>query len=482
MPVFYFKSFINFKLRICSINKWIIIMKLTTLIFVLFLSSLVLLSAQEFERVTLNVTVYNSDLGVIKDVRKIDMKKGISNIKVTDVAERIDPTSVHIKLKGTVIEQNYQYDLVSLSKILEKYIDNEITLTSDKNVIKGKLLSTGNIVLRKDDGSLLMLPKIDDYQVAVGALPEGLITKPTLVWTLESDASGKQDVEITYQTSGLNWHTEYVALLNENDTKMDLKAWVSINNNTGATYKEAKLKLVAGDVNRVHRYIPEAVMDKNGGSGYDVRGEQFKENSFFEYHIYNLQRPTTIADNETKQISLFDVNGIKVIKKYIYRSGGYYNNSVETHGNASVQVEFENKKDNNLGIPMPEGKARLYKSDGESVEFIGEDMIGHTPKDEMIKLKVGDAFDIVVEDVEKDYKRISDKVHEHLYEIKIKNRKTENIVVEVERYLGYNWEILESSLDYEKKDAQNIIFKVPVEKEKEKVLSFKIRYKDKTSG
>jgi len=162
------------------------------------------------------------------------------------VAERIDPTSVHIKFKGTVIEQNYQYDLVSLAKILEKYIDNDITLTSDKNTIKGKLLSTGNIVLRKEDGSLLMLPKIDDYQIAVGALPEGLITKPTLVWTLESDASGKQDVEITYQTTGLNWHTEYVALLNENDTKMDLKAWVSINNNTGATYKNAVLKLVAG--------------------------------------------------------------------------------------------------------------------------------------------------------------------------------------------------------------------------------------------
>lgn len=451
-------------------------MKLTTLIFVLFLSSLMILNAQEYEHSSLNVTVYNSDLGVIKDVRKIDLKKGISHIKITDVAERIDPTSVHIKFKGTVIEQNYQYDLVSLTKILEKYIDNDITLTSDKNTIKGKLLSTGNIVLRKEDGSLLMLPKIDDYQIAVGALPEGLITKPTLVWTLESEAAGKQDVELTYQTSGLNWHTEYVALLNENDTKMDLKAWVSINNNTGATYKDAKLKLVAGDVNRVQRYIPEAVMDKNAGSGYDVRGEQFKEKSFFEYHIYNLQRPTTIANNETKQISLFDVNDIKVIKKYIYRSGGYYNNS-----KVAVMVEFENKKENNLGIPMPEGKARLYKSDGESVEFIGEDMIDHTPKDEKIKLKVGEAFDIVVEDIEQDYKRISDKVHEHLYEITIKNRKTENITVEVERYLGYNWEILESSLEYEKKDAQNIIFKVPVDKEKENVLKFKIRYKDRTS-
>ncbi|MBI5324778.1 MAG: hypothetical protein HZB41_05815, partial [Ignavibacteriae bacterium] len=173
---------------------------------ILFFSFILISYSQEFERGPLNVTVYNSDLGVIKDIRKIDLKKGISNIKVTDVAERIDPTSVHIKFNGTVIEQNYQYDLVSISKILEKYIDKDITLTSDKNTIKGQLLSIGNIVLKKEDGSLLMLPKIDDYQIAVGALPEGLITKPTLVWTLESGASGKQDVEITYQTSGLNWH------------------------------------------------------------------------------------------------------------------------------------------------------------------------------------------------------------------------------------------------------------------------------------
>jgi hypothetical protein len=310
------------------------------------LCSLVL-NAQDYERNALNVTVYNSDLGVIKDVRVVELKKGISNIKVTDVAERIDPTSVHIKFKGTVIEQNYQYDLVSLTKILEKYIEKDITLTSEHNTIKGKLLSMGNIVLRKDDGSLLMLPKLDGYQIAVGALPEGLITKPTLVWTLESDATGKQNIEITYQTSGLNWHTEYVALLNENDTRMDLKAWVSINNNSGATYKNAKLKLVAGDVNRVQRYIPEGVMTKMDSYGAE-REEQFKEKSFFEYHIYNLQRPTTIADNETKQISLFDASDIKVTKKYLYNSGSYYSNS-----KVAVFVEFENKKDNNLGIPMP---------------------------------------------------------------------------------------------------------------------------------
>jgi hypothetical protein len=444
---------------------------------ILFLVSLLLLFqlclyGQEKTSKSLNVTVYNSDLGVIKDVRSMDLKKGISQVKITDVPEKIDPTSVLIKFNGSVIEQNYQYDLVSQQKILEKYIDRDITLTSDKTTIKGKLLSADRIVLREDDGSLIMLPKIDDYQITVGALPEGLITKPTLVWTLESETSGKQDVELTYQTSGMSWHAEYVAMLNPNDTKIDLKSWVSVNNVSGATYKDANLKLVAGEVNRVQPQPPP-------GYAYDYRKamasegapQQFEEKPFFEYHIYNLQRPTTIADNETKQISLFDANDIKITKKYLYKSGSYNN-----RGKVAVVVEFENKKDNNLGMPMPAGKVRLYKSDGSTVEFVGEDMIEHTPKDEKVKLRAGDAFDIVIEETEKDYRKIADKVWEQSYDIKIKNHKEENITVEVERYMGYNWEILDSSLKYDKKDAQNIIFHVPVNKNDETVLSFKVRY------
>jgi len=440
------------------------------------------LSAQQADQKSVAVTVYNSNLGVVKDLRTIDINSGTSQIAITDVAQFIDPTSVHIDLNGEVIEQNYQYDLVSLDKILQKYIDKDIQLIGENSeLIEGKLLSSfgGQIVLQKKEGGLLMLPNLSKYRFSVGTLPEGLITKPTLLWKVNSPKSGKQDVEISYQTSGMNWHAEYVAVLNSDDTKLDLNSWVSIENKSGTTYKDAILKLVAGDVNLVKdqqrvNYQPQEMMVKSMG----VSQPQFQEKEFFEYHIYNLQRPTTLANNETKQISLFETSGVKAVKKYFYDGGrNYYSSNTSQTGKVDVVVEFENKEENNMGLPMPKGKVRMYKSDGKTLEFIGEDLIDHTPKNEKVRLKLGQAFDVVVEDVQTENKKITDRVWEQAYEVKFKNRKKEDITVEVERFLGLNWEILSSSIDYQKKDAQNIIFKVPVSQDGETVLKFKVRYR-----
>ena len=440
------------------------------------------LLAQQADQKSVAVTVYNSNLGVVKDLRTINIKSGTSQIAVTDVAQFIDLTSVHISLNGEVIEQNYQYDLVSLDKILQKYIDKEIQLIGENSeLIEGRLLSAfaGQIVLEKKEGGLLMLPNLSKYRFSVGALPEGLITKPTLLWTVNSPATGKQDVEISYQTSGMNWHAEYVAVLNSDDTELDLNSWVSVENKSGTTYKNAVLKLVAGDINLVkeqpmYDYRAEEMMVKSQG----ISQPQFQEKEFFEYHIYNLQRPTTLANNETKQISLFESPGVKAVKKYFYKSGqyGYYGNPSQT-GKVSVVVEFENKEENNMGVPMPKGKVRMYKSDGSTLEFVGEDLIDHTPRNENVRLKIGEAFDVVVEDVQTENKKITDRVWEQAYEVKFKNRKKEDITVEVERFLGVNWEILNSSLAYEKKDAQNIIFKVPVPEDGETVLKYRVRYR-----
>ncbi|MCX6150065.1 MAG: hypothetical protein NTX22_06045 [Ignavibacteriales bacterium] len=438
--------------------------------------------AQEANRKSLAVTVYNSNLGIVKDVRNLDIKSGKSEIEIRDVAQQIDPTSVHIKLDGEVIEQNYKYDLVNFDKILQKYIDKDISLIGETGeMISGKLLSNygGQLVLQKKEGGLLMLPNTGKYRFSVEALPEGLITKPTLVWLVNAPSSKKQDVEISYQTGGLNWHAEYVAVLNENDTKLDLNSWVSLENNSGATYDNATLKLVAGDVNLIRQRqepMMEAVrMYKDAGA---QSTSQFAEKEFFEYHIYNLQRPTTLANNETKQISLFEASNVNVTKKFLYRSGVNYNYYGDQDANRKIAVivEFENKENNNLGMPMPKGKVRVFKSDDKSIEFIGEDMIDHTSRDEKVKLKIGDAFDIVAEEIQTENKKISDRVSEQSYEIKLKNRKKEDIVVEVERYLGFYWEILNSSLEYQKKDSQNIVFKVPVKKNDETVLKFKVRY------
>ena len=441
----------------------------------------ILTFAQSNEQKSIAVTVYNQNLGVVKDTRIFDISSGISKIFLTDVAQQIDPTSVHIKLNGEVLEQNYQYDLVSLDKILMKYIDKDIQLIGENNeLLEGTLLAPygGQFVIRKKDGGLTLLPNLTKYRINVAALPEGLITKPTLVWTVNSESSGKQDVEVSYQTSGMNWHAEYVAVLNETDTKLDLNSWVSVENNSGTTYKNAVLKLVAGDVHLVQPNYPDMrmmdgmVMEKSMSNA-----PQFEEKEFFEYHIYNLQRPATISNNEVKQISLFETQDVSVTKKYLFRSGyynSYYGN--QSAGKVAVVVEFENKENNNLGMPMPKGKVRMYKSDGETIEFIGEDMIDHTPKNATIKLKIGDAFDVLAEEVQTDYKKITDRVYEQEWEITLKNRKKEDVVVEVEKNIGNFWEVLNSTHTYEKKDASSLRFKVPVGKDSETKLKFRIRY------
>jgi hypothetical protein len=430
------------------------------------------------EQKSVAVTVYNANLGVVKDYRTVNITKGLSEIKITDVAQFIDPTSVHIKLNGEVLEQNYQYDLVSLDKILNKYIDKRIQLIGENDeLIEGVLLSAfaGQVVVRNNDGGLVMIPNVSKYRYSVGSLPEGLITKPTLIWKVNAGSQGTQDIEISYQTSGMNWHAEYVAVLNENDTKLDLNSWVSVTNNSGTTYKDAKLKLVAGDLNLVQDaqqpYAPEYMMKTES-----VRDGQFQEKEFFEYHIYNLQRAATIAQNETKQISLFEGSNIGAVKKYLYRSGGYSYRQAGNSGKVNVVVEFENSEKNNLGVPMPKGKVRVYKTDGEALEFIGEDLVNHTPRNEKVTLKIGDAFDIVAEEIQTEYKKITDRVYEQAFEIKIKNRKKEDVTVEVEKNVGYFWEVMNSSINYDKKDAQTLIFKVPVKADGENTLKLRLRY------
>ncbi len=430
--------------------------------------------AQKIERKSLNVTVYNENLGVIKDTREMEIQQGISTIKITDVSELIDPTTVHFKLDGDVLEQNYQYDLANMSKIISKYIDKMITLIDDKgNKITGKLISgsTNNIVLRKDDGGLIMLPNLDNYRLSVDALPEGLITVPTLLCKVNSNQSAKQPIELSYQTAGMAWHAEYISVINDNDTKMDFNSWVSVQNTSGTSYPNANLKLVAGDINRA-KEIDRYAMPLMKNVQLEAQSN-FQEKAFFEYHIYHLQRPTTLANNETKQISLFEASNINIQKKYYYKAANFRTD--QGPSNVAVVVEFENTKGNNLGMPMPKGKVRLYKSDGKNLEFIGEDFIDHTPKNETIKLKVGKAFDVLVDDNASMRKKISDKVEEITYEYKIHNRKDEDIVVYVEMpFWGY-WEVLDANHKYNRKNANAAEFTVPVKKDSEEILRVVVR-------
>jgi hypothetical protein len=438
---------------------------------IFFLALSLILSAQDYNRKEINLTIYNSNLGVVKDLREINIDKGTTEIKLSDVAKLIDPTSVHIKLDGNILEQNYQYDLVSTDKILQKYIDRDINLIDeDGNLISGKLLSVygGQYVIQNPNGGLTLIPNIDKYKIKVESLPEGLITKPTLVWLVQSNNSGKKDVEVTYQTGGLSWSAEYVVLLNENDTKLDLNSWVSINNRSGASYKDANLKLIAGDLNLVRsRDYPNMVKAQYDAGVMMEAAPQFEEKSFFEYHIYDLQRKTNVLDNETKQIALFESENVSINKKYLHQSGS---------NKVGVYVEFKNSSENNLGIPMPKGKVRVYKSDGESPQFIGEDMIDHTPKNEKLSLKIGEAFDITAEEKMTDSRKITNKINEQDYEITIKNRKEEAVSVNIEKYFGLNWKITSSNFDFKKVDASKVEWILPVDSDNETILKFTVRY------
>lgn len=447
-------------------------------ILLIFLSAISALFAQETNQKSVAVTIYNDNLAVVKDKRTFDISEGISHIEMTDVAQMLNPASVHIDIDGEVLEQNYQYDLVSFDKILQRYIDKDVRLFNEKGeMFEGILLSSfgGQIVLKSKNGGLLMLPSTEDYRISVGELPEGLKTRPTLIWQVDADKTGKQDVEISYHTGGIRWTAEYVAVLSEDEKTLDLNSWVNIENQSGATYQNAKLKLVAGDVNRAKPVYANGMVKKELYA-MDRAQEGFQEQEFFEYHIYNLQRPTTISDRENKQITLFEADKIAVNKKFIYSNDYRQNRNGGAQGKVAVVLEFENSTSNHLGMPMPKGTVRVNKSDGESIEFIGEDFIDHTPKDENVKLKIGNAFDLVVEEKQTDNRKISNKIHENDFEITLKNRKKEDVKIDVERYFGTNWEIVKSNFEFKKKDAFAINYNIPVKAGEEVILKYTVRY------
>jgi hypothetical protein len=444
------------------------------ILFSLFLSQ----SSPGEEKISL--TIYNQDLALVKDVRELSFESGRNQIKFTDVAEKIDPTSVHFQVlnladKVSLLEQNYQYDLVSSDKILEKYLDKNIQIiTKGGKLYEGSLLSFSpdGFTLREKEGSIRILNRAEVVDLSFPSLPEGLITRPTLVWLLESNIKGKHEAEVSYLTTGINWHAEYVAVVDKEDKNLELSGWVSIDNRSGATYPEAKLKLIAGEVHRAAERPVMMPLYKGEAEVALSMAAPFEEKPFFEYHLYTLQFPSTVRDNEVKQISLFPSSWVKVKKTYTY-------DGAREPKKIKVNLEFTNSKAEGLGIPLPQGKIRVYKEDvDKSLEFVGEDLIEHTPKDEKVRIYVGDAFDIVGERSRTQFKKISDNVTEETYEIKLRNHKEEKIeVIVIEHLYTYtNWEILESNFRYEKKDASTIEFKIPLEKDQEQIVNYRVRY------
>ena len=425
-----------------------------------------------------SVTVYNSNLGVIREIRDLSFDKGDGMVSFVDVPSLIDATSVGFELVDKnksvmILEQNYAYDLVSPNKIYDKYIDRNIDVfNKEGEIFSGTLLSSsgGAVVLREKTGKIQIIRMDQVVNVNFPELPEGLITRPTLFWRYRSDFAGKTACQVSYQTSGLSWSAEYVGLLSDDEKTLGLTGWSSITNNSGATYKDATLKLIAGDINRVAqprvRMMEDAMMEK---AMAPQAGAGFEEKAFFEYHMYTLPRKATIANNEIKQIALFDPADAVVKKEYYY----------EPHKNnekVRVAINFTNDKKDGLGIPLPAGRVRMFKKDTDgAMVLLGEDRIDHTPKDEEVKLTVGYAFDISAEEKQTEYNRISTRVEERTYEISLRNHKKEAVTIFVEKKLYGDWSITGSSHEYTNPDATTLKYEIPVPADGDVTVTFTVR-------
>jgi len=434
------------------------------------------------------ITIYNNNLGLVKDVRSLEFKKGLNILDFNDVASQIDATSVNFRCLDdkdvAMLEQNYLYDLVSTEALLKRYLGQKIEIIAeDDRHYAGELLSYDgrNVILNETGGSVVMvaLAKVADYKFPT--LPDGLILKPTLRWQIDSPAAGAKKCEVSYLTNGINWQADYVAVVSEDDANLDLAGWVTINNTSGATYENAKLKLVAGDVHRVTGGA-RAEMDLKAAPMSRSAGQpQFEEESFFEYHLYALNRPATLSDKEIKQLSLFPTTRAKAKKIFLFDSqqSGYYRGGGDDKTKIQVNLEFENSEKAGLGMPLPKGKLRVYKEDSQkALQFIGEDLIDHTPKDEKVRVYLGDAFDITGTRLQTNVENLGKDRRRETYEIKLKNHKKEDIVVTVvEHPWGWReWEIRNNSHPFKKIDNYKVEFEVEVKSDSEATVTYVIQY------
>ena len=444
-----------------------------------------------------SITVYNDDLALVRDIKDVILYKGEQKIEIDDVSSKIDPTSVLPKFlsdadKIDIYEQNFDFDLVNTNKLLQQYIGSNIEIekqlpNSSKEKIAAKLLAVnGGIVVQSND-KIILNP---EGEISLPKLPEGVRLKPTLSWLVNSKIIGKRQLEVTYQTSGLSWMSDYIVILDKDDKNLDINAWVTINNLSGTTYKDANLKLIAGDVNIVKNNIgPKRLLMAKSGS-FDSANESFQEKSFFEYHMYELGRKTTIKSDEKKQIEFASAQLIPINRKYTYNGSQMDNFSFskyskttkdfwqQSNKKVSIDIEFKNAKSSNLGIPLPKGKMRVYKNDGQAIEFIGEDTIDHTPENEIISLNLGNVFDVVGNRTQTEF-ILGDKSAQETFSISLRNSKDEEIEVEVIEplYRWSTWRILSTTDKYIKKDSQNIVFKVKVPAKGEKNITYTVKYK-----
>src|SRR5580658_3403866 len=440
----------------------------------------------------LNITVYNSNIALVRDVRNLTLPSGAFRLKFMDIAATVNPATVHFRSltdpdKLGVIEQNYEYDLLEPAKLLHKYVGKEVTLvrsyqdsgTTKHEEIKATLLSDNNGQVWKIGNDIVTGGYAESYRFP--EVPANLYDRPTLVMSLENSGQHKQQIETSYLANNLSWNSDYVLTVARDDKAADLDGWVTLVNNSGTAFHNARLQLVAGDVNRLPTNGRVQNMMAMAKSAPAPSAPQFEQENFSEYHLYTLGRRTSVEDKETKQISLLAGSGVPVEKIFVVNGQNFYYHNRQNPGSplkdaVMVYYKFKNEEKAGLGMPLPAGSVRVYQRDSKGgILFAGEDRIGHTPKDESVTIHIGNAFDVVAERKQTDYKSISSNVWEMEFEITLRNHKDSPIVVQVNEPIGGDWEMLSSSYKYTKTSAWAAQFEVPIDKNGTSVLRYRIR-------
>jgi len=442
------------------------------------------------------VTIYNENLALIKDVRRIDLADGPNRLALREVSAQMRPETALLRSLShpgalRLVEQNFDFDLLTPAKLLEKYVGREVRVvrthpqTGAESVETATVLAANNgIVLKIGDRIETGLPG----RIVYDGVPPNLRDRPTLVSELSSDRPGSQTVELSYLSGGLSWKADYVAELNAADNALDLNGWVTLTNRSGTSYPDARLQLVAGDVNRVRDELRYAAKSVANRAAAEAPAAQMAQEALFEYHLYTLQRPTTISDNQTKQVALLGAAGVPVTKELVLQGADYYyRSSVGNIGQqmkVGVFVQFENGEASHLGMPMPKGVVRVYKKDSAgNAQFVGEDRIDHTPRNERVRLKLGEAFDVTADKKQTDFKRRDtvspwSYVHESAYEIVLRNAKKEAVTVVVREPLPGDWTMLQETERHQKVAAGTAEWKVRVPAEGNATLRYRalVRY------
>lgn len=449
------------------------------------------------QRNSVAVTVYNDGRGLVREERTLDLGVGVNEVRFMDVAEQIQAPTVRVApVEGapfSVLEQNYEFDLLTPQKLLDKFVGQTVTLVQQKlsnnstvdEAVEAKLLSTNSGNVWEIGGKIVVNPS---YQrIVFPNVPANLIAKPTLVWQIQAGQAGKRRIEASYITSGMQWNADYVLALDAAEEKAGLQGWVTVNNNSGATFTDAKLKLVAGDVHKAQTSEMDAMkMQRFEGRVAAAAAPQFQEEGLFEYHLYTLERPSTIKNAQTKQIQLLQSEGIRVEKDFILNGGQHYFQSVwsgpPSKEKIQVFIRFKNAETTpGLGQPLPKGVVRVFKKDRSgSPQLIGEDNIDHTPRNEEIKLELGNAFDIVAERRQTDFQVIASRPNntfESAHEIKIRNQKDVPVTVQVMEPIGGEWTMVKTSHPNTKPSAFQAQWNVPVPAGGETVLTYRVRVK-----